>query len=182
MVPLDWSPAMRLETYANMCAHISSTGKVRAVGVCNFSLRQLKELLDFCKERRLPRPAVVQNECHPYLTAEPVRKYCQEQGIIFQAYASLGAGMVKLMEDQNIVQIADSYDVTPAQLLLRWGLQHNLALLPKSSKAARQKSNLEIFDFKLSQEDMKALDSLHQGEENQNTMVGWLREHDPDFY
>ena len=101
---------------------------------------------------------------------------------MFQAYASLGAGALGLMENETILTIAKSHSVSPAQVLLRWGLQHNCALLPKSAKEERIKSNLEIWNFKLDAEEMRSLDSLDQSEPGQNTMAGWLREHDPDFY
>ena len=70
MVPLDWSPSMRLSTWSYMVANVgpSGSGKLaRAAGVCNFSERQLQDLLSYCKENNLPKPAVVQNECHPLL-------------------------------------------------------------------------------------------------------------------
>jgi diketogulonate reductase-like aldo/keto reductase len=67
-------------------------------------------------------------------------------------------------------------------LLHRWGLQQDCALVPKSVKEARQKSNLGIWDFKLSQQDMEKLNALDRSTPDQNTMAGWLREHDPDFY
>jgi len=181
-VPETWTPQLRLETYKQMCKNVSGTGRVRALGVCNFSARQLKELLLFCNENELPRPALVQNECHPYLVAKEVRRFCADEGIIFQAYASLGAGAIKLLEDQTILKVAKLHEVTPAQVLLRWGVQHGCALLPKSVNSLRQQTNLQLFSFKLSAEEMDELDTLDQGEDGQNTMVGWLREHDPDFY
>ena len=70
MAPLDWSPSMRLSTWADMVANVGPEGSgkpVRAAGVCNFSERQLQELLFYCRENNLPKPAVVQNECHPFL-------------------------------------------------------------------------------------------------------------------
>jgi len=182
MVPLDWNENMRLECYAAMSQHVSSTGPVRSLGVCNFSLRQMQQLMSYCHQHDLPKPAIVQNECHPYLTAEPVRQFCKKHDIVFQAYASLGAGAIKLLEDETVVSVAKTHDVTPAQVLLRWAVQHGLAVLPKSVRSDRQTTNIQVYDFKLSSEEMSLLDALHQGEENQNTMVGWLREHDPDFY
>ena len=86
MVPENWSPAMRLETYQHMAKHVGPSGPVRALGVCNFSLGLLKQLMAFCEEKHLPKPAVVQNEYHPYLVADDVRLYCQEQGIVFQVF------------------------------------------------------------------------------------------------
>jgi len=158
------------------------TESVSALGVCNFSPRQLTELLAYCKDNHLPRPVVVQNECHPYLPAREVRSICRENGIVFQAYASLGAGLLPLLKESTITSIAARHAVTPGQVLLRWGLQQGVALLPKSCKAERQQENLKVWDFSLSAEDLALIDKLDKGEENQNTMAGWLREHDPDFY
>ena len=101
---------------------------------------------------------------------------------MFQAYASLGAGALGLMDHEVVRSLAQSHTVSPAQVLLRWGLQHNCALLPKSAKEERIRTNLDIWDFKLDAEEMRSLDNLDQGQPGQNTMAGWLREHDPDFY
>ena len=180
MVPEDWTPAMRLDTYKEMAKHVGSS--VRSLGVCNFSVRQLEDLLVFCKENNIPKPAVVQNECHPLLTAADVRKFCSQEGIVFQAYASLGAGSLGLMDNTVVKQIAARHGVTPAQVLLKWGLQLGCALLPKFANVERQKTNLDIWSFKLSEEDMLKLNSCDKSVKGQNTMAGWLREHDPDFY
>ena len=182
MVPENWTPKVRLETYKYMSKHVSPNGSVRALGVCNFSLRQLSDLVAFCDKEGLSRPAVLQNECHPYLISSELRQYCQEQSIVFQAYASLGAGAIKLMEDKTLLGISSELGVTPAQVLLRWSTQHGCAVLPKSVNEERQKTNLDIWGFKLSLSEMNQLDGLDQGAPDQNTMVGWLREHDPDFY
>ena len=101
---------------------------------------------------------------------------------MFQAYASLGAGALGLLGHDTVRSVAHSHGVSPAQTLLRWGMQHNCALLPKSANEERIRSNLEIWDFKLDAEEMRSLDNLDQGQPGQNTMAGWLREHDPDFY
>ena len=68
------------------------------------------------------------------------------------------------------------------QVLLRWAIQNNSAVLPKSSKPARMKTNLDLWNFKLTKEEMRSLDDLDRSVEGQNTMAGWLREHDPDYY
>merc|ERR550517_1522286 len=86
------------------------------------------------------------------------------------------------LQDYTITSIAARHAVTPGQVLLRWGLQQGVALLPKSCRAERQKENLKVWDFSLSAEDLALIDKLDKGEESQNTMAGWLREHDPDFY
>jgi len=180
MVPENWTPAMRLDTYKEMAKFVGK--EVGSLGVCNFSARQLVQLLDFCSANNIPRPSVVQNEFHPLLLAEDVRDLCKKEGILFQAYASLGAGALGLMENPVVRSIAEKVGVSEAQVLLRWGLQHGCALLPKSAKEERMKTNMTIWDFKLAKEDMSELDSLDQSKEGQNTMAGWLREWDPDFY
>merc|ERR550517_775259 len=107
-----------------MAKHVPE--RVSALGVCNFSPRQLTELLAYCKNNHLPRPVVVQNECHPYLPAREVRAICRKNGIVFRAYASLGAGLLPLLQDSTITSIAARLAVTPGQVLLRWGLQQGL--------------------------------------------------------
>ena len=181
-VPENWTPELRLETYKYMSKHVSPSGPVRALGVCNFSLRQMKDLVAFCDVEKIPRPALLQNECHPYLISRDIRNYCKEENIVFQAYASLGAGTINLMSDQTVLRVSSELGVTPAQVLLRWSVQHGCSVLPKSVNEERQKTNLDIWGFKLSSNQMDLLDGLDQGAPGQNTMVGWLREHDPDFY
>jgi len=180
MAPTDWSPGMRLETYRYMAAHVGRG--VAALGVCNFSPRQLKELLQYCEEHQLPRPSVVQNECHPYLPAGEVRKLCSVEGIVFQAYASLGAGALDLLTHPTVAAVARERGVTPGQVLLRWGLQQGATLLPKSSQPHRQQENLAVLGWALPASSMALLALLERGAAGQNTMAGWLREHDPDFY
>ena len=180
MVPLNWTAQLRLETYREMSKFVGR--EVGSLGVCNFSHRQLVELLQFCDTERLPRPTVLQNECHPLLTAEKVRTLCQQEGIVFQAYASLGAGALGLLDHVTVSSVAESHGVSPAQVLLRWAVQHNCAVLPKSANQDRIKTNLQLWDFSLSDSDMRSLDGLDRSSEGQNTMVGWLREHDPDYY
>ena len=114
MVPLDWTSQMRLETYRDMSKFVGK--EVGSLGVCNFSHRQLLELLEFCDQKGLARPTVLQNECHPLLTAKPVRDLCQQHGIVFQAYASLGAGALGLMENTTVSSVANSHGVTTAQV------------------------------------------------------------------
>eukprot|EP00090_Calanus_glacialis_P001178 TRINITY_DN10817_c0_g1_i1.p1 TRINITY_DN10817_c0_g1~~TRINITY_DN10817_c0_g1_i1.p1 ORF type:complete len:353 (-),score=67.78 TRINITY_DN10817_c0_g1_i1:273-1205(-) len=179
-VPTDWGPEMRLQTWKFMAKHIGE--KVGSIGVCNFSVRQLQELLDYCEEESLPIPSVVQNECHPLLQGTQVRELCKSYGIVFQAYASLGAGSLGLLENPSVVKIANNLEVTPSQVLLRWAFQHECAVVPKSVNPDRQRCNIDIFNFELTKADMEELNSLETSEKGQNTMVGWLREHDPDFY
>ena len=101
-----------------------------------------------------------------------------------QAYASLGAGALGLLDHPAVAEVANRQEppVTPGQVLLRWGLQSGAALLPKSCKPERMVLNRAVWGFKLSEGDMEELNKLEQGLPDQNTMAGWLREHDPDHY
>lgn len=181
-VPKDWTPAMRLQTWKEMAELTGKDKSVRAIGVCNFSERQLTELLAFCDKEKIIKPAVVQNECHPHLPATKVRKLCTEHGIVFQAYSSLGAGSSSLMNAKEVTRIAKKCAKTPAQVLLRWAVQHGLTIVPKTTSKDRLTENARIFDFELSTDDMTALDNLSTVEVSQNTMFGWRREFDPDHY
>ena len=142
----------------------------------------MRELLDFCQANSLPRPILVQNECHPMLQAREVRSLCALEGIAFQAYASLGAGALGLPDHPTLKKVANEVGATEAQVLLRWSLQSGCLVLPKSSKEDRIQKNLEVFSFKLESSQMEELNALECGVKGQNTMVGWLREMDPDFY
>ena len=113
-VPLDWTSQTRLETYREMSKFVGQ--EVGSLGVCNFSHRQLVELLEFCDQEGLARPTVLQNESHPLLTAQTVRDLCHQHGIVFQAYASLGAGALGLMDNTTVCSLAKCHGVTAAQV------------------------------------------------------------------
>ncbi len=182
-VPKDWSAEMRLQTFKEMVQSSGPTKSVRAVGVCNFSARQLDELIRFCEKEKILKPVVVQNECHPFLPATKVREICSKHGIVFQAYASLGSGGDTLLKHEKINQIAKSHHRTPAQILLRWAVQHGMVVVPKTTSKDRMIENANIFDFELTSKDMSILDSLSDEKSvSQTTKFCWLREHDPDHY
>lgn len=132
-------------------------GRVRAIGVSNFSIRQLKDLLGDCHVK----PMINQIELHPMLTQEEVRNFCKEQGIHVQAWSPLMRGK-SIFTNETIQQLASKYNKTPAQIILRWDIQSGILTIPKSVTPSRIKENSEIFDFELSQEDMKAIDNLNQ--------------------
>merc|ERR1712051_921678 len=104
---------------------VGSGKPLRAAGVCNFSERQLQELLSYCRDNNLQKPAVVQNECHPLLQASGVRSLCQKEGIVFQAYASLGSGQLGLCQNPVVMEVSSKMGMSPGQVLLRWAVQVN---------------------------------------------------------
>lgn len=150
---------LRIETW-NAMEELLKRGKCRAIGVSNYMIRHLKELKSFTI------PAVDQVEFHPYLYQKDLLEFCRSQTIQLEAYSPLTKG-IKL-NDPQLVDIASKYSKSPAQVLIRWALQRGVIVIPKSSKRERIYENADVFDFKISQEDMSVLDSFHE-----NTHTSW---------
>ena len=130
-------------------------GKLRAIGVSNFRREHMDELLKTASVR----PAVNQIYLNPSDMQEKVVSYNNELDILSEAYSPLGTG--GLIGNKTVGEVAEHYGKTPAQVLLRWSLQHQFAPLPKSVHTDRIKENVDIFDFVIDEEDMKNLDGLH---------------------
>ncbi|SFJ71173.1 aldo/keto reductase [Thermoflavimicrobium dichotomicum] len=131
-------------------------GLVRAIGVSNFQIHHLEDLLADCEVK----PTVNQVEFHPYLTQEELLAFCQEQQIQLEAWSPLMQGHV--VQDETIQALAQKYKKTPAQIVLRWDLQKGVVTIPKSVKEHRIVENAQIFDFELSPEDMEKIDRLNK--------------------
>lgn len=164
MCPPDWTPAMRDTGTWRAMEDLYEQGKVKAIGVTNYSVRHLKQLLKTCRIK----PMINQVEFHPRLVQSELLEFCKKQGIAVQAYASLGsgdapAGSESLLELPPVADAARAHGVTPAQVLLRWALQKGCHVLPKSRSAARIAENASIFGFKLSAAEERAIDKLHTG-------------------
>lgn len=136
---------------------LHSQGKLKAIGVSNYTPRHMKELMQSCK---IP-PAVLQVEFHPRLCQSELRQVCDESGVCFQSYSSLGRG--ELVTDPVVVELAKTYKCTPAQVLLRWTVQQGVPTLPKSSNPDRIQENAQLFSFTLSEADMDRLSALDCG-------------------
>ncbi len=146
---------LRIETWKAMTA-LMKQGKCRAIGVSNYTIRHLQELL----ERADVVPAVNQVEFHPFLYQEKLLEFCRMNNIQLEAYSPLTRG--ERLNDPRVLALAAKHDRTPAQVLIRWGLQHSLVLIPKSAKKERIIENSRVFDFALSSEEMQLLDSLNE--------------------
>lgn len=133
-------------------------GKVKAIGVSNFQVHHLEELL---KDAEI-KPMVNQVEFHPRLTQKELRDYCKAQGIQLEAWSPLMQG--QLLDNEVLTQIAEKHNKSVAQVILRWDLQHEVVTIPKSIKEHRIIENADIFDFELSQEDMDKIDALNKDE------------------
>jgi diketogulonate reductase-like aldo/keto reductase len=141
-------------------------GKVRSIGVSNFMVEHLASLLDSATVV----PAVNQIECHPYFSQSAVESFGSGHGIVTQAWSPIGgitfyrdSNHSSTLEDPAIGAIATAHAKSPAQVMLRWGLQHGRSVLPKSIKPARIAENFEVFDFELSVDEVTAIDDLDTG-------------------
>lgn len=145
------------ETYRAL-EKVYAEGKVRAIGVSNFQIHHLEDLLSEAKVV----PAVNQVEFHPYLTQKELLRYCTEKGIQLEAWSPLGQG--HLLEHELLKGIASKYGKTVAQIILRWDVQLGVVTIPKSIREARIIENADIFDFELSAEEMQAIDGLNRNQ------------------
>lgn len=136
---------------------IYQDGRVRSIGVSNFHVHHLEKLL---KETTVI-PVINQIEFHPHLTQEEVRAYCTDKDIQVEAWSPLMNGA--LLEEALIQELASKYDKTPAQIVLRYDVQHNVVTIPKTMTATRMVENLDVFDFTLTDGEMAQLDALNDG-------------------
>lgn len=136
--------------------------KCRAIGVSNYTIRHLNELLQKCRHI----PSVNQVEFSPFLYQRELLDFCKHNKIQLEAYSPLIRG--KKFRHNTIRSISSKYQKTPAQIFLRWALQHDVIIIPKSANAERLQENADIFNFSIEQEDMDLLDSL-----NENFRVSW---------
>jgi diketogulonate reductase-like aldo/keto reductase len=133
------------------------TDQCRAIGVSNYTIQHLEELLSWADVV----PAVNQVEFSPYLYQEELLAYCREREIQLEAYSPLTKG--RMLDDPPLVAVAEKYDKSPAQILIRWALQHRVVVIPKSSNQAHIRANADVFDFEIEPEDMARLDELDRG-------------------
>jgi len=155
-----------IETWQAMEPLIEA-GLTKQIGVCNYNSGLMHDLLSYAKIK----PAMLQIESHPYLTQEPLLRLCQQNDIPVTAFSPLGAlSYVELdmagqqdsvLQQQVVIDAAQRLGKTPAQVVLRWGVQRGTAIIPKTSKAERMTENLSIFDFELTDQEMAAISNLN---------------------
>ncbi|UCH61935.1 MAG: aldo/keto reductase [Fidelibacterota bacterium] len=146
---------LRNETWEAMIA-LQKDGKCRAIGVSNYTIRHLEELLADSPVV----PAVNQVEFSPFLYQKDLLDFCRSHGIQLEAYSPLTRG--KKLNHPAITSIAARYGKTSAQIMIRWSLEHEIVVIPKSANKRRIYENADVFDFEITHEDLALLDSLNK--------------------
>lgn len=132
--------------------------KVRAIGLSNFNIEQIKEILYICEVK----PAVLQTELHPYHQEPELKAFLKENGMVAQAWYPLGHGDKALLEEPIFAELGKKYGKSAAQIILRWHIQSGNIAIPGSKNPAHIKANFDLFDFALTQEEMAAVAKLNK--------------------
>ena len=133
-------------------------GKIKALGLSNFKVEQIQEILDICEIK----PVVMHIECHPYYPAEKVKDFCFENGIILQSWYPLGHGSNELLNEPLFKALAIKYHKTTSQIILKWHTQMGFSAVPGSRSANHILENIELFDFVLTNEEMHEIAKLNK--------------------
>lgn len=145
---------MRAETWRAL-EELYEEGVCRAIGVSNFLVHHLEQLKEDC----CVVPHVNQVEYHPFQQPSHLIEHCRQEGIVFEGYCPLAKGQV--LSNPTVLQVAEKYRRTPAQICIRWSIQNGVVTIPKSIKKERIQENCQVFDFQLEESDMASLGRLH---------------------
>lgn len=139
-------------------------GKIRSLGVSNYYIKEMTEFLP----KVSIKPVMTQNEIHPYYQEKEVREFMHRNGIVIEGWYPFGGrGYTKAMfSNETLKEIAEAHGKSPAQIILRWDLQHGVAVIPGSSNPDHQKENISVFDFELTPEEMARIDALDRNEKH----------------
>lgn len=158
MYMIHWPmPNLYLETWRAL-EHLYKSGLVKAIGVCNCMPHHIDSII----ATHTIKPMVLQNEFHPRLVQQDILEYCTKQDIQFQAWSPLMRG--RILDDTTLKAIAEKYNKSTAQVIIRWNLQKGICTIPKSVHATRIQQNADVFDFELSVAEINTIDSLHTNE------------------
>jgi diketogulonate reductase-like aldo/keto reductase len=133
-------------------------GKVRAIGLSNFTLEQVQEILDICEVK----PAVLQTEVHPYSQEKELKAFLEKEGIVIQAWYPLGHGDKTLREEPLFTELAHKYGKSNSQIILRWHIQSGNIVIPGSKNSQHIKDNLDVFDFALTDNELDRIAAMDQ--------------------
>ncbi|KAL3814053.1 hypothetical protein ACJIZ3_015321 [Penstemon smallii] len=161
---LDIDTTVSLETTWHSMEDLVSMGLVRSIGISNYDIFLTRDCLAYAKVK----PAVNQIETHPYFQRESLVKFCQKHGVCVTAHTPLGGaaantewfGSVSCLDDPVLKGLSKKYNKTTAQIVLRWGIQRNTVIIPKSSKLERLEENFKVFDFELTKDDMDLIKTV----------------------
>lgn len=131
-------------------------GKVKAIGLSNFTKEQIQEILAICEVK----PAVLQTEVHPYFQEQELKEFLAKEDIKIQAWYPLGHGDAALLNDETIVELGKKCQKSTAQIILRWHIQVGNIVIPGSKNPEHIKANFDLFDFALTEDEMKKSVSL----------------------
>jgi diketogulonate reductase-like aldo/keto reductase len=151
---IHWPVKGKFKETWKLLEGIYRSGRARSIGVSNFLIHHLEDLFT---ESEIT-PMVNQVECHPYLLLQDLQDYCKAKKIYYEAWSPLMQGAIG--EVPLLKELSKKYGKTPAQIALRWNLQKDIITIPKSVRKERIHENADIFDFEISAEDMKRIDSL----------------------
>lgn len=133
-------------------------GKVRAIGLSNFAQSQIEEILNVCEVE----PTVLQTEVHPYAQEKELKRFLEKEGMVIQAWYPLGHGDAALLQETLFEKLAEKYKKTTAQIILRWHIQEGNIVIPGSKNPEHIKENFDIFDFSLTDEEVKEIADLNE--------------------
>ena len=163
---MELAPVPLYQTWQAM-EKLVDDGQVKQIGVCNYNTGLLNDLMSYARIK----PAMLQIESHPYLTQERLIRLAKSYGLSVTAFSPLGAlsylelemadKTESVLEQDVVLKAAESHGTTPAQIVLRWGIQRGNAIIPKTSKVERMKENLALFDFALTEEEMESISALN---------------------
>lgn len=165
---IHW-PVEGFEAAWKVMENLYHKGLIRAIGVCNFHQHHLETLAQTAEVI----PCVDQVECHPLMTQKSLTNFCAQHQIAIEAWSPLGGTGGNLLQNPVLQSLAQKYNRTPAQIVLRWDIQNHTIVIPKSTHRERIISNYNVFDFSLDRADMDSIDNL-----NRNRRVG----PDPDNF
>lgn len=133
-------------------------GKVKAIGLSNFTIAQIREILDICEVK----PAILQTEVHPYSQEKELKEFLDKENILIQAWYPLGHGDKTLIEEKVFTELAGKYGKSNAQIILRWHIQSGNVVIPGSKNPDHIRDNFDLFDFELTEEEMQKIAALNK--------------------
>lgn len=148
-----------IETWS-VFEELQREGKIRSIGVSNFRIEDLDELL----KHATVKPAVNQIELHPYFTQQKLRNYCSDRDIQVESWSPIGGSKGSLLQDPLLIEIGKRHGKSPAQIVIRWHIQNGLIVIPKSTREERITQNIDVFNFELSADELADISSLNKNE------------------